>query len=59
MSKTESRLLFSMLDDLINHFTYDNRSLIARIYGVYTISTNVFSDVDIMIMANTTNTINK
>ena len=48
-----------MLDDLIQHFEYDNRSLIARIYGVYTISTNVFNDVDIMIMQNTTSTINK
>ena len=59
MSNSESKLLFSMLDDLIQHFEYDNRSLIARIYGVYTISTNVFNDVDIMIMQNTTSTINK
>lgn len=43
-----------MLDDLIKYFTKSvNRSLLARIYGVFTLKTNIFSDLDIIIMQNT------
>ena len=43
-----------MLDDLIDHFRYtENRSLLARIYGVFTFSTDIFDPLDIIIMQNT------
>jgi 1-phosphatidylinositol-4-phosphate 5-kinase len=52
--KSERRKLIQMLDSYIDHIkSTDNKSLIARIYGVFTIKTNYFADVDIMIMQNT------
>ena len=43
-----------MLDDLIDHFDQTkNKSLIARIYGVFTLKTKIFDPVDFMIMQNT------
>ena len=43
-----------MLDDFINYLELNNNeSLIAKIYGVFTIKSNVFKAVDIMIMENT------
>ena len=45
-----------MLDKYIDHLrSTDNRSLLARIYGLFTIKTNYFVNVDIMIMQNTGN----
>ena len=49
MRGTEKEILFNMLHDLINHFT-QNQSLMAKIYSVYTIKTNVFDSVDILVM---------
>ena len=43
-----------MLDDLIKHYqNTKNESLIARIYGIFTIKTRVFAPVDVIIMENT------
>lgn len=43
-----------MLDSYIDHIKKtQNRSLIARIYGIYTIKTNYFDPVDIVVMQNT------
>ena len=54
MRGTEKKVLLEMLDDLIVHFTKtNNESLLARIYGVYTIKTNVFKSVDVVVMQNT------
>ena len=40
-----------MLDEYVEHLIdTDNRSLLARIYGVFTIKNNYYSDLDIMIM---------
>ena len=45
------KVLLNMLDDLIAHYKKsDNNSLIARIYGVFTIKTNVFKSVDVIVM---------
>lgn len=52
MRGTEKQVLFGMLPDLIQHLR-ENRSLLAKIYGVYTIKTNVFDSVDILVMQNT------
>lgn len=44
-----------MLDKMILHFeASQNKSLLARIYGVFSLKTNIFSSVDILIMQNIT-----
>lgn len=48
-----------MLDDLIVHLqSCQNQSLLARIYGMFSLKTNVFSQVDLIVMQNTTSTMN-
>ena len=49
----EKRKLLSILDQLIKHFVQNNRSLIARIYGVYTLMTGNFEPIDIVVMQST------
>ena len=49
-----------MLDDLILHFRRtNNESLLAKIYGVFTINTDVFKSVDVIVMQNTVQVENK
>ena len=51
MRGTEKQNLLSMLDDLIEHYvSTENQSLIARIYGAFTIKTNVFQKLDVIVM---------
>ena len=50
----EKIVLLNMLDDFIQYLeSKNNKSLLARIYGVYTIRTQAFAPVDIIIMQNT------
>ena len=43
-----------MLDDMYSHFLKTkNKSLLARIYGIFTINSNVFSHMDVIVMENT------
>lgn len=54
MNAKERSILLGMLDDMIEHFiTTNNSSLLARIYGVFTIKTDLFHSLDVMIMQNT------
>ena len=42
-----------MLDKMIEHFKqWGNKSLLARIYGVFSLKTNIFSNLDIIVMQN-------
>ena len=51
MNLKERELLLAMLDDMIEHFkSTDNQSLLARIYGIFTIKTDLFYNLDVMIM---------
>ncbi len=44
-----------MLDSYIEHIIETkNTSILARIYGIFTIKTNYFDDLDVIIMENTT-----
>jgi 1-phosphatidylinositol-4-phosphate 5-kinase len=53
----EKKILLNMLDDFIYHlFQNNNESLIAKIYGVFTIKTDRFAPLDFMIMENTVRT---
>lgn len=50
----EKKLLFTMLDKLLEHFSKsNNNSKIAKIYGVFTLWSNFFSPVDVLMMQNT------
>lgn len=43
--------MISMLDDYVDHIkSTNNKSLIARIYGIFTIKTNFFEPLDVMVM---------
>ena len=59
----EKNLLIKLLDPLTEHIrSLKNESLLARIYGLFTISSNVFASVSIILMQNTvqmTNTKNQ
>ena len=43
--------MLDILDDYIDHIKKThNRSLLARIYGIFTIKTNYFDPLDIIVM---------
>ena len=47
----EKKNILNILDDYIDHIKMTgNRSLLARIYGVFTITTNYFTPLDVIIM---------
>lgn len=47
-------ILLDLLDDFIEYLQiYKNQSLIAKIFGVYTIKTDRFVPVDMIVMENT------
>ena len=49
-----------ILEEYIQHIkNTQNRSLLARIYGMFTIKTNYYEKVDIIIMQNTARLFNK
>jgi 1-phosphatidylinositol-4-phosphate 5-kinase len=47
----EKDVLVSMLEGFVNHLHQTNgKTLLAKVYGLYTIKTNVFDPLDIMLM---------
>ena len=51
MTSAEKKTLLSKLPQFIKHFTLsENKTFIAKIYGVYTIKSNIFDDLHVMIM---------
>ena len=50
----EKKILLNMLDHYIDHIEKtSNKSLLARIYGIFTVKTNYFDPLDIIVMQNT------
>jgi Phosphatidylinositol-4-phosphate 5-Kinase len=48
--------MLKMLDDYILHIKEsDNNSLLARFYGIFTIKSNYFPSLDVVVMQNTIN----
>ena len=46
--------MLDILDDYIDHIQKTkNKSLLARIYGIFTIKTDYFSPLDVIVMQNT------
>ena len=51
LGQEEMMVLFRMLDDYIRHLEQsNNKSMLARIYGVFTIKTSRFLPVNVLIM---------
>ena len=51
MKGNEKKIMLNILDDYIDHIKKsNNKSLLARIYGIYTIKSNYFRDLDLLIM---------
>ena len=51
---SEREVLLKMLEDMIAHYkSTKNWSLLSRIYGLFTIKSNKFDPVDVIIMQNT------
>ena len=47
----EKLIMINMLDDYIDHIKKtNNKSLLVRIYGIFTIKTNRFSPIDVIVM---------
>jgi 1-phosphatidylinositol-4-phosphate 5-kinase len=54
MTQREMDLLLSKLEFFVNYYkSRNNQTLIAKIYGVFTIKSNVFAPLRVMIMQNT------
>jgi len=50
----ERKVLLGMLDDFIEYLEgNNNQTLIAKVYGCYTIETDTFSELDVIVMQNT------
>ena len=51
MKSSEKKVILEILDDLIKYYqSVENKSLIAKIYGVFTLKTNIFNTIDVLIM---------
>ena len=51
INQQEKKVCLSITDDMIHHLECtNNQSLLARIYGVFSIKTNVFGPTDIILM---------
>ena len=54
VKQAEIKILLKMLDKMIDHFrATSNQSLLARVYGVFTIKTNMYAPLSIIVMQNT------
>ena len=51
MRGDEKKTMINMLDNYINHIKKsNNRSLLARIYGIFTIKTPLINSIDLIIL---------
>ena len=55
MTKTELNLTEEILFDLYEHFEKNPNSLLARIYGVFSVKLKKFDEVHLIVMGNTLN----
>ena len=58
MRGSERIKMMEMVDSMVEHLK-DNKSLLARIYGMFTIKSNMFHSVDFLIMQNTVRVVDK
>lgn len=54
INQEEMQILFSMLDEMIKYFKEcNNNSYLARIYGVFSLKTNIFDNLNVIVMQST------
>jgi len=53
IDQQESNKLKSMSKSMLSHFKTNKNSIIARIYGLYSLKTNVYGPLNFIIMQNT------
>lgn len=53
MTKTEKDLYLAKLPAFKDHFLANKNSLLAKIFGVFTINTQLMKEVHVMLMENT------
>jgi hypothetical protein len=52
--------MLGILEDYIKYLkSTKNQSLLARIYGIYTLKTNYFLELNVIVMQNTVGVVNK
>ena len=57
MRGSEKEKMLDMLDDFVDHLKVNNNeSLLSRVYGIFTIKTNIFKQMDFLIMQNSAQT---
>jgi hypothetical protein len=59
MRGEEKNNMINMIDDYVEHMRRFPRSIIGRIYGMFTLTTNTFAEVDYIIMENVYQPIHK
>ena len=59
MSDEERATMLSNLEQFVDHFKAFPNSLLAKIYGIYTVYTDRFTPVNILVMQNVANLRNK
>jgi len=52
MTKTEMKFIQTFLYELYKHFSANPSSLLARIYGVYTVKMKDYDEVHLILMGN-------
>lgn len=57
MTETEKNVFLSMLPSYLNHLLENPKSLLARIYGLYTVQIDEQPSVSLLLMANSTKTV--
>lgn len=53
MTKEELKLYLQLLPKFSQHFLNNENSLLAKIYGVFTVNTKYMKEVHVMLMENT------
>jgi 1-phosphatidylinositol-4-phosphate 5-kinase len=54
LQKEEKKTMLKILDSYIDHIvTLNNKSLLVRIYGLFTIQSDYFSNLELLLMENT------
>lgn len=47
--------MLNMLNDMVEHIEQNRNSLLMRVYGIFTIQTKKFRDLDVMVAQNCAN----
>ena len=54
MKGEEKRILLNNLDPIIEHLRANNDSLLAKVFGVFSVKTKLYASMDFLVMENVT-----